>query len=59
MRLGHEVQLMPPAYVKPYVKRDKTDAGNAATICEADTRPTMRFVPIKSVAQQAALSPVT
>lgn len=50
---------MPPAYVKPYVERDKTDAGNAEAICEADTRPTMRFVPIKSVEQQAALSPVT
>ena len=47
---------MPPAYVKPYVKRGKTDAGDAEAICEAVTRPTMRFVPVKSVEQQAALS---
>ena len=52
--LGHEVRLMPPAYVKPYVKRGKTDAADAEAICEAVTRPTMRFVPIKSVEQQAA-----
>ena len=54
--LGHEVRLMPPAYVKPYVKRGKTDASDAEAICEAVTRPTMRFVPIKSVEQQAALA---
>jgi transposase len=54
--LGHEVRLMPPAYVKPYVKRGKTDAGDAEAICEAVRRPTMRFVPIKSVDQQAALA---
>jgi transposase len=54
--LGHEVRMMPPAYVKPYVKRGKTDAGDAEAICEAVRRPTMRFVPIKSVEQQAALS---
>ncbi len=54
--LGHEVRLMPPAYVKPYVKRGKNDAGDAEAICEAVTRPTMRFVPIKSVEQQAALA---
>jgi transposase len=54
--LGHEVRLMPPVYVKPYVKRGKTDAGDAEAICEAVTRPTMRFVPIKSVEQQAALA---
>ena len=54
--LGHEVRLMPPAYVKPYVKRGKTDAADAEAICEAVTRPTMRFVPIKSVEQQAALA---
>src|SRR4051795_12586842 len=54
--LGHEVRLMPPAYVKPYVKRNKTDARDAEAICEAVTRPTMRFVPIKSVEQQAALA---
>ena len=47
---------MPPAYVKPYVKRGKTDASDAEAICEAVTRPTMRFVPIKSAEQQAALA---
>jgi transposase len=56
VRRGHEVRLMPPAYVKPYVKRGKTDAGDAEAICEAVMRPTMRFVAIKSVEQQAALS---
>lgn len=55
-KLGHEVRLMPPAYVKPYVKRGKTDAADAEAICEAVTRPTMRFVPVKSEAQQAVLS---
>ena len=55
-KLGHEVRLMPPAYVKPYVKRGKTDAADAEAICEAVTRPSMRFVPIKSREQQAALS---
>jgi len=54
--MGHEVRLMPPAYVKPYVKRGKNDANDAEAICEAVTRPTMRFVPIKSVEQQAALA---
>src|SRR6187397_2365623 len=54
--LGHKVRLMPPAYVKPYVKRGKTDAGDAEAICEAVTRPTMRFVPVKSAEQQAALA---
>jgi transposase len=54
--LGHEVRLMPPAYVKPYVKRGKTDAADAEAICEAVTRPTMRFVAMKSREQQAALS---
>ena len=54
--LGHEVRLMPPAYVKPYVKRGKTDAGDAEAICEAVTRPTMSFVPVKSADQQAALA---
>lgn len=53
--LGHEVRLMPPAYVKAYVKRGKTDAADAEAIAEAVTRPTMRFVPIKSKEQQAAL----
>jgi transposase len=56
MNLGHEVRLMPPAYVKPYVKRGKTDANDAEAICEAVTRPTMRFVPVKSRDQQAALA---
>jgi len=54
--LGHDVRLMPPAYVKPYVKRGKTDANDAEAICEAVTRPTMRFVPVKSPEQQAALA---
>lgn len=53
--LGHTVRLMPPAYVKAYVKRGKTDAADAEAICEAVTRPTMRFVPMKSRDQQAAL----
>jgi transposase len=52
---GHEVRLMPPAYVKAYVKRNKTDAHDAAAICEAVARPTMRFVPIKSEADQATV----
>ena len=55
-KLGHDVRLMPPAYVKPYVKRGKTDANDAEAICEAVTRPTMRFVAVKSPEQQAALS---
>lgn len=55
-KLGHEVRLMPPAYVKPYVKRGKSDASDAEAICEAVTRPTMRYVAIKSVDQQAALA---
>ena len=53
--LGHEVKLMPPAYVKAYVKRNKNDAADAAAICEAVTRPSMRFVPVKNVDQQAVL----
>jgi transposase len=56
IKLGHEVRLMPPAYVKPYVKRGKTDAADAEAVCEAVRRPTMRFVPVKSTEQQAALS---
>jgi transposase len=56
IKLGHEVRLMPPAYVKPYVKRGKTDANDAEAICEAVSRPTMRFVPVKSPDQQAALA---
>ncbi len=55
-RLGHEVRLIPPAYVKPYVKRRKSDAIDAAAICEAVTRPTMRFVAIKTPEQQALLA---
>ena len=55
-RYGHEVRLMPPAYVKPYVKRNKSDANDAAAICEAVGRPTMRFVPIKSEADQAMVA---
>jgi len=54
-RIGHEVRLIAPAYIKPYVKRSKSDAAYAETICEAVTRPTMRFVPIKSSEQQAIL----
>jgi transposase len=54
-RLGHTVRLMPPAYVKPYLKRGKTDAADAEAICEAVTRPTMRFVPVKTEVQQASL----
>ena len=53
--LGHEVRLIPAAYVKPYVKRGKTDAADAEAICEAVTRPTMRFVPVKTPEQQALL----
>ncbi len=53
--LGHEVKLMPPIYVKPYVKRGKTDAGDAEAICEAVTRPTMRFVAVKSADQQSVV----
>jgi transposase len=56
--LGHSVRLIPPQYVKPYVKRGKNDRVDAAAICEAASRPGMRFVAIKSVAQQAeALAP--
>ncbi len=53
--LGHEVRLLPPTYVKAYVKRGKTDAADAEAICEAVTRPNMHFVPIKTPEQQAAL----
>jgi transposase len=51
--LGHEVRLMPPSYVKPYVKRQKNDAADAEAICEAVSRPSMRFVAVKSVDQQS------
>jgi transposase len=53
--LGHEVKLMPAQFVKPYVKRGKNDAADAEALCEAMSRPTMRFVPVKSAEQQAAL----
>jgi transposase len=53
--LGHDVRLIPPQYVKPYVRRSKNDAMDAAAICEAVARPSMRFVPIKGPEQQAAL----
>ena len=53
--LGHQVRLMPPSYVKPYVKRQKNDAADAEAICEAVTRPTMRFVAVKSPEQQSVM----
>jgi transposase len=53
-RLGHEVKLIAPAYVKPFVKRQKNDMADAEAICEAAQRPTMRFVPVKSEAAQAS-----
>lgn len=53
--MGHEVRLMPPGYVKAYVKRNKNDAADAEAICEAVTRPSMRFVPVKTADQQAVL----
>ena len=56
-KLGHKVRLMPPKDVKAYLKRNKNDAADAAAICEAVRRPTMRFVPIKSAEQQAQLMP--
>jgi transposase len=55
-KLGHEVRLMPAIYVKPYVARNKTDAHDAAACCEAMSRPSMRFVRVKTVDQQAALA---
>ena len=53
--LGHEVRIMPANYVKPYVKRNKNDAADAEAICEAVTRPTMRFVAVKSAEQQSLM----
>jgi transposase len=53
--LGHTVKLIPPSYVKAYLKRGKNDANDAAAICEAVARPSMRFVPIKTTEQQTAL----
>ena len=54
--LGHDVRLMPAHYVKAFVKRGKNDAADAAAICEAVSRPSMRFVPIKTREQQAVLT---
>jgi transposase len=54
-KLGHRIRLMPPSYVKPYVKRQKNDAADAEAICEAVTRPTMRFVEVKSPEQQSVM----
>lgn len=54
-RLGHRVKVLPPQYVKPYVKRGKNDAADAEALCEAMSRPTMRFVAVKSAESQAAL----
>ena len=53
--LGHTVRLMPPAYVKPYVKRQKNDAADAEAICEAVIRVNMRFVPTKTPVQQSCM----
>ena len=55
-RLGHDVRLMPPQFVRPYVKTNKNDAADAEACCEAVQRPGMRFVPVKSLEQQAALA---
>ena len=55
LALGHDAKMIPPAYVKPYVKRQKNDAADAAAICEAVTRPSMRFVAVRSIENQAAL----
>ena len=52
-KLGHEVKLVPPIYVKPFVKRPKNDAADAEAICEATSRPMMRFVAVKTREQQA------
>jgi transposase len=54
-KLGHDARMMPPAYVKPYIRRQKNDASDAAAICEAVTRPSMRFVGLRSLENQAAL----
>src|SRR5271169_1978027 len=55
IKLGHEARMMPPAYVKPYIRRQKNDASDASAICEAVTRPSMRFVGVRSRENQAAL----
>ena len=54
-KVGHTVRLIPPLYVKAYVKRQKNDAADAAAICEAVTRPSMRFVPIKRIVPQGVV----
>jgi transposase len=54
--LGHRVKLMAPQFVRPYVKANKNEARDAEAICEAVTRPSMRFVPIKTAEQQAILA---
>jgi transposase len=54
---GHTVRLIAPQLVKPYVKRGKNDAADAEALCEAMSRPTMRFVPVKTAEQQAAIKP--
>jgi transposase len=54
-RTRHDVRLLPAQYVKPYLKRQKNDAADAEAICEAVTRPTMRFVPVKSPEQQSVM----
>jgi transposase len=55
-KFGHEVRLMPPSYVKAYLRRQKNDAADAEAICEAVTRPTMRFVAVKSAERQSVLA---
>jgi transposase len=55
LALGFEVRLIPPAHVKPYVRRNKNDAVDAAAICEAAGRPSQRFVPVRSIENQAEL----
>ena len=55
IKLGHDARMMPPAYVKPYVRRQKNDAADAAGICEAVTRPSMRFTGVRTLENQAAL----
>jgi transposase len=57
VKLGHDARLMPPAYVKAYVRRQKNDAADAAAFCEAVSRSSMRFVPLRSLENQAALMP--
>jgi transposase len=54
--LGHQVRMMPPNYVKAYLRRQKNDAADAEAICEAVRRPNMRFVPVKSADRQAVLT---